>query len=65
MDAMGASTVGTVELIDPATGAARPIGAIDLMFSHIDKNMAGTEFPEHNFVFSDLFKTLLESSGVW
>jgi 3-hydroxyacyl-[acyl-carrier-protein] dehydratase len=64
MDAMGASTVGTVELIDPATGAARPIGAIDLMFSHIDKNMAGTEFPEHNFVFSDLFKTLLESSGV-
>src|SRR5882724_2471149 len=33
MDKMGASTTGTVELIDPATGAARPIGAIDLMFS--------------------------------
>ena len=64
MDRMGASTTGTVELIDPATGAARQIGEIDLMFSHIDQNMAGAEFPEHNFVFSDLFKTLLESSGI-
>jgi 3-hydroxyacyl-[acyl-carrier-protein] dehydratase len=64
IDKMGASTAGTVELIDPATGEARAIGAIDLMFSHIDQNMAGTEFPEHNFVFSDLFRTLLESSGV-
>ena len=64
MDTAGASTVGTVELVDPATGAARAIGAIDLMFSHIDQNMAGAEFPEHNFVFSDLFKTLLDSSGI-
>ncbi len=64
MDKAGASTTGIVELVDPATGAARPIGAIDLMFSHIDQNMAGTEFPAHNFVFSDLFKTLLDSSGI-
>jgi 3-hydroxyacyl-[acyl-carrier-protein] dehydratase len=64
MDKVGASTTGVVELVDVATGAARQIGAIDLMFSHIDQNMAGAEFPEHNFVFSDLFKTLLESSGV-
>jgi 3-hydroxyacyl-[acyl-carrier-protein] dehydratase len=64
MDKAGASTAGVVELVDAATGAARQIGSIDLMFSHIDQNMAGTEFPEHNFVFSDLFKTLLESSGV-
>jgi 3-hydroxyacyl-[acyl-carrier-protein] dehydratase len=64
MDKAGASTAGTVELIDPATGAARQIGTIDLMFSHIDQNMAGTEFPEHNFVFNDLFKTLLDTSGV-
>jgi 3-hydroxyacyl-[acyl-carrier-protein] dehydratase len=64
MDKAGASTTGLVELVDPATGAARPIGAIDLMFSHIDQNMAGTEFPAHNFVFSDLFKTLLDSSGI-
>ena len=64
MDKAGASTTGLVELVDPATGAARAIGAIDLMFSHIDQNMAGTEFPAHNFVFSDLFKTLLDSSGI-
>jgi 3-hydroxyacyl-[acyl-carrier-protein] dehydratase len=64
MDAVGASTAGTVELVDPATGQARTIGAIDLMFSHLDHNMGGQEFPSHNFVFSGLFKTLLETSGV-
>jgi 3-hydroxyacyl-[acyl-carrier-protein] dehydratase len=64
LDAAGASTAGTVELLDPADGRARTIGAIDLMFSHIDHNMAGAEFPRHNFVFSGLFKTLLETSGV-
>ncbi len=64
MDKAGASTHGTVDLLDPATGQSRPIGEIDLMFSHIDQNMTGAEFPEHNFVFSDLFKTLLDSSGI-
>jgi len=64
LDALGASTTGTVELLDPATGHARAIGAIDLMFSHLDHNLAGAEFPQHNFVFSGLFKTLLETSGV-
>ncbi len=64
MDETGASTKGTVELIDPATGRAEPIGTIDLMFSHIDNNMSGIAFPEHNFVFSDSFRTLLEISGV-
>jgi hypothetical protein len=34
------------------------------MFSHIDQNMAGTEFPKENFVFSSTFKTLLRMSGV-
>lgn len=64
-DAMGASTRGVVELLDPgSTAAPRQIGAIDLMFSHIDQNMAGTQFPEHNFVFSESFRTLLRMSGV-
>jgi len=64
-DRVGASTVGTVELLDPAlTAQARVIGAIDLMFSHIDNNMAGLEFPKHNFVFSEQFKTLLRTSGI-
>jgi len=64
-DAMGASTRGVVELLDPGgTTSARQIGTIDLMFSHIDQNMAGTQFPEHNFVFSESFRTLLRMSGV-
>jgi 3-hydroxyacyl-[acyl-carrier-protein] dehydratase len=35
------------------------IAEIDLMFSHIDQNLAGKDFPEENFVFTDTFKSLL------
>jgi 3-hydroxyacyl-[acyl-carrier-protein] dehydratase len=35
------------------------IAEISLMFSHIDNNMAGLEFPEENFVFTDMFNSLL------
>lgn len=36
------------------------IAEIDLMFSHVDQNLAGIEFPEDNFVFDDnTFKSLL------
>jgi len=35
------------------------IAEISLMFSHIDKNLAGKDFPEENFVFTDMFKSLL------
>ncbi|MBL0927210.1 MAG: beta-hydroxyacyl-ACP dehydratase [Phycisphaerales bacterium] len=64
LDDTGASTRGTVERLDPATGAAEPMGRIDLLFSHLDQNMAGTAFPDHNFVFGEGFKTLLRMSGV-
>ncbi len=65
IDTAGAATAGTVEVLDPARpGEARKIGEVDLMFSHIDNNMAGTEFPAENFVFSDAFRTLLRMSGV-
>jgi len=36
------------------------IGEISLMFSHIDKNLAGMEFPEENFVFNEQFMSLLQ-----
>jgi 3-hydroxyacyl-[acyl-carrier-protein] dehydratase len=36
------------------------IARIDLMFSHIDKNLAGKRFPEENIVFTDTFCSLLE-----
>jgi 3-hydroxyacyl-[acyl-carrier-protein] dehydratase len=66
LDATGASTRGIVELLSPtaAGGAFREVGAIDLMFSHLDNNLQGLTFPEHNFVFGDGFKTLLRMSGV-
>jgi 3-hydroxyacyl-[acyl-carrier-protein] dehydratase len=35
------------------------MGQIDLMFSHIDQNMSGLNFPKENFVFTEEFKSLL------
>ncbi len=38
----------------------RLIAEIDLMFSHIDQNLAGIDFPEANFVFEgNAFRSLL------
>ena len=37
----------------------RQIGTVDLMFSHIDQNMAGLKFPKENFVFTGQFLRLL------
>mgnify|MGYP001065203216 CR=1 FL=1 len=36
-----------------------PIGEVDLMFSHIDRNLAGQTFPEENFVFTGQFRRLV------
>ena len=35
------------------------IAEISLMFSHIDNNLGGKKFPEENFVFTDMFNSLL------
>jgi hypothetical protein len=51
-----ASTTGTITRDD------KLIAEIDLMFSHIDQNLAGKEFPKENFVFTDIFKSLLQGS---
>jgi len=48
-----ASTSGKI------TRGEKLIAEINLMFSHIDQNLAGKEFPEENFVFTDTFKSLL------
>jgi 3-hydroxyacyl-[acyl-carrier-protein] dehydratase len=67
IDETGAQTTGVVEVIDHAEGADAPrhtVGNIELMFSHIDQNMRGLGFPEHNFVFHDQFKDLLRNSGI-
>jgi len=68
MDKVGAATTGTIELLEYGangnTSTAAVVGRIDLMFSHLDNNMSGEKFPEHNFVFGESFKTLLRTSGV-
>jgi 3-hydroxyacyl-[acyl-carrier-protein] dehydratase len=52
----GASISGIVEI----SGSAAMVADIELMFSHIDQNMAGMKFPEHNFVFTEQFTELLK-----
>lgn len=64
LDERGASTQGSVDLIDPLTGDTLQLATIEMMFSHIDQNMKGIAFPEENFVFTDQFMDLLARSGV-
>ena len=51
----GASISGTV------TSGNDTIAEIELMFSHIDQNMGGVQFPAHNFVFTEQFTELLNT----
>ena len=49
-----ASTTGKITCGD------KQIAEIELMFSHIDQNLAGKQFPKENFVFTDTFRSLLD-----
>jgi len=53
-----ASTTGKITCGDET------VAEIDLMFSHVDQNLAGKQFPEENFVFTDLFGVVLRASGI-
>lgn len=66
IDRAGASACVLVELIRPTTSppAAEPLGQVELMFSHLDQNMAGLEFPSHNFVFGENLRAILHASGI-
>jgi 3-hydroxyacyl-[acyl-carrier-protein] dehydratase len=50
-----ASTTGRITVGDQL------IGEVDIVFSHIDQNISGLEFPEDNFVFTDSFMSLLNA----
>lgn len=50
-----ASTVGKVFVGETL------VGEVDIVFSHIDQNISGLEFPEENFVFTEDFKALLRN----
>ena len=69
LNEQGASITGRVT-VAPTKPTGSAVGSsdektlvaeIELMFSHIDQNMAGLEFPEHNFVFTQQFTELLKS----
>ena len=75
LEPAGASTRGVVRRLSHSGAQARAgdaagasgweeIGAVELMFSHLDQNMAGLEFPEENFVFSDNFRMILKAAGM-
>lgn len=64
IDDAGASTRGEIDILDHITGESYAMGKVDLVFSHVDHNRAGLEFPEWNFVFSESFRTLLRTSGI-
>ena len=55
IDQVGATTSGVVLRND------RQIGCVDLMFSHVDRSLSDLDLPEHNFVFSEQFMSLLET----
>jgi len=50
-----ASTTGRITVGDET------VGEVDIVFSHIDRNMRGMEFPEENFVFTEEFMALLRA----
>lgn len=60
----GATTKGTIERLDHRRPQWEMIGAVEMMFSHIDQNRAGAVFPEENFVFGENFRTMLKASGL-
>jgi 3-hydroxyacyl-[acyl-carrier-protein] dehydratase len=64
IDDSGAATSGFIDRRVAGGDAWERVGRVNLLFSHIDNNMAGTEFPEHNFVFSDNFKMILDTAGL-
>jgi 3-hydroxyacyl-[acyl-carrier-protein] dehydratase len=64
IDTAGAVTSGLVERRSAAAETWETIGQVSLMFSHIDNNRSGLDFPEHNFVFSDNFRGILRQAGL-
>jgi 3-hydroxyacyl-[acyl-carrier-protein] dehydratase len=51
----GATCGGVVKIGD------QPLADVELMFSHVDQNLAGMRFPSHNFVFDGAMLQLVQS----
>jgi 3-hydroxyacyl-[acyl-carrier-protein] dehydratase len=59
----GAAIEGTITSRTTVKGqpAELAVGTVDMMFSHIDKNISGMKFPEFNFVFNSQFMALFDT----
>jgi 3-hydroxyacyl-[acyl-carrier-protein] dehydratase len=64
LDSAGAATAGTVSRRGPDTSEWEAIGQIDLLFSHIDQSMTDLDVPEHNFVFGENLRIILQGVGL-
>lgn len=59
-----------IEQVAPAAAATsgrivrdgRTIGEVDIVFSHIDRNMSGLDFPDENFVFTETFMNIFRGA---
>lgn len=60
----GASTSGTLDRRRGEGGDWERVGQVNLMFSHVDQNMAGIDFPEENFVFGPTFRQVINDAGL-
>ena len=62
----------TIEHVDEAAAHTvgrvfcngQEIGQVDIVFSHIDQNMSGLNFPKENFVFTESFMSLLRTYNI-
>ena len=63
-DAAGAATKGVIDRWDHRRPGWVRLGAVELVFSHLDQNRSGQKFPEENFVFGENFRTILQTTGL-
>jgi len=61
LNEQGASISGKVTVTTSTNATPEPVAEIELMFSHVDQNLKGMKFPEHNFVFTEQFTSLLKT----
>ena len=64
LDAAGAATAGLVSRAAPPAAAWEEIGRVDLLFSHVDRSISGVAVPQHNFVFGENLRVLLDAAGI-
>lgn len=63
-DEAGAAAGGTIERWDHREPGWRAIGRVEMVFSHLDRNRGGQQFPEENFVFGENFRAILQGTGL-